>query len=62
MGRRPLPWKGRELSATGIHHIWIRGINRQRLFEEDADYEQFLSILKETKELFSWYYPLNEDK
>ena len=45
-----MPRKARELSATGIHHIWIRGINQQRLFEEDTDYEQLLSILEETKD------------
>lgn len=46
-----MPRKAREPSATGVHHIWIRGINKQRLFEEDTDYEQFLYILAEAKKL-----------
>ncbi|MDR0459535.1 MAG: transposase [Coriobacteriales bacterium] len=46
-----MPRQARKPSVTGIHHIWIRGINQQRLFEEDTDYEQFLSILAEAKEL-----------
>ena len=52
-----MPRKARELSATGIHHIWIRGINQQRLFEEDADYEHFLSLLEKTK-----YNPSQRDR
>ena len=41
----------RKMSSTGIHHVIIRGINRQQIFEEQADYEKFLAILAEVKEI-----------
>lgn len=39
--------KSREISATGVYHIMLRGINKQSIFEEPEDYKKFLSILKE---------------
>jgi hypothetical protein len=32
----------RKTSSIGIYHVMIRGINQQRLFEEEADYTKFL--------------------
>ena len=36
----------RILSENGLYHIVFRGINRQNLFEEEADYEKLLEIYK----------------
>ena len=33
-------------SNYGIYHVVYRGINKQRIFEDDADYEKYLSILR----------------
>ena len=37
----------RQQSATGIHHVMLRGINRQTIFEDDDDYRKFVFILKD---------------
>ena len=34
-------------SATGIHHVMLRGINRQTMFEDDDDFRKFVFILKD---------------
>ena len=46
-----MPRNKRKLSETGIYHIVIRGINKQLIFEEDEDFNQFLHILSEVKEI-----------
>ena len=33
-------------SSLGIYHVVYRGINKQRIFEDNKDYEKFLSILR----------------
>ena len=43
--------KAREISKTGIYHLVIRGINRQTIFEEDADKEKFLEVLTKYKHI-----------
>jgi len=45
MARQP-----RRRSETGIYHIMLRGINRQRIFEEPADYQHFLGCLERVQE------------
>ena len=45
-----MPRTARIKSATGYYHIVARGIARQVLFEEDADYLFFLKTLKKCKE------------
>ena len=30
----------RQLSSTGLYHIVFRGVNRQDIFEDTADYEK----------------------
>jgi len=42
--------QARCVSATGIYHVMLRGVNKQLIFEEPTDYEQLLSYLAETKE------------
>ncbi len=44
MGRQP-----RKLSETGLYHIIFRGISRQNIFEEDADYIKLAEIIKKVK-------------
>ena len=41
--------KKRQLSSNGIYHIILRGINQQRIFEEDADYQKFLDCMASVK-------------
>ena len=35
----------RKQSATGIHHVILRGINRQMIFEDTEDYRVFIHYL-----------------
>ena len=44
-----MPRAKREKSSTGIYHIIFRGINRQRIFEDEQDYQRFLQILEDVK-------------
>jgi REP element-mobilizing transposase RayT len=41
----------RKKSKSGIYHVMLRGINRQVIFEDDADKEKFLETLKSYKDL-----------
>lgn len=40
----------RQLAGSGIYHVMLRGVNRDAIFLEDADYERFLQSLAEAKE------------
>lgn len=44
MGRKP-----REISSTGIYHVCIRGVNKQRIFEYVEDYDGFFRILRQSR-------------
>jgi len=44
-----MPRTSRAKSKTGIYHILIRGINQQRIFEQEADCERFLECLSAVK-------------
>lgn len=44
MGRKP-----REISPTGIYHVCIRGVNKQRIFEYVEDYKGFFTILRQAR-------------
>ncbi len=46
-----MPRQARRESQTGIYHIMLRGINKQQIFEDTEDYEKFLYILKDCKEI-----------
>lgn len=37
--------KSREKSATGIYHVCLRGVNKQRIFEWPEDYEAMYRII-----------------
>lgn len=45
-----MPRKARKKSPTGIYHVVLRGINKQAIFEDAADYRKILSILKHYRE------------
>ena len=45
MARKPRPQ-----SKTGIHHIMLRGINKQTIFHDKEDSYKFLKLLSHTKE------------
>jgi REP element-mobilizing transposase RayT len=40
----------RQFSENGLYHIVFRGVNRQSIFEEEADYNKLKTILKELKD------------
>lgn len=44
-----MPRKPRRISSIGIYHIILRSANQHIIFEEDADYLHFLSILSTCK-------------
>ncbi|MBE6774904.1 MAG: transposase [Ruminococcaceae bacterium] len=46
-----MPRQARKKSSSGIYHIMLRGINKQQIFEDEEDYEKFLWVIKDTKEL-----------
>ena len=46
-----MPRAKREKSTTGIYHVMLRGINQQEIFEEPEDYDKFISVLKDCKEI-----------
>ena len=41
-----MPRQVRNMGSTGWSHIIIRGINRENLFYDDADYDRFQSTMK----------------
>jgi len=40
-----MPRKARIESGTGIFHVMMRGINHQKIFEDEEDCWQFISTL-----------------
>ena len=44
-----MPRSSRIMSNTGIYHTLLRGINQQRIFEEESDYKYFLAKLVQIK-------------
>lgn len=40
--------KIREISPTGVYHVCLRGVNKQRIFEYVEDYDGFFRILETT--------------
>ena len=54
-----MPRAARTRSSTGVYHIMLRGVNRQRIFEDDEDSLRFLTTLYRFKEeqgvrLYAW--------
>lgn len=46
-----MPRCARRKSETGVYHIMIRGINKEKIFIDDEDCRRFLKILKDCKEI-----------
>ena len=44
-----MPRSARQESNSGIYHVILRGINRQRIFEDEEDYACFLDILNDCR-------------
>lgn len=44
-----MPRKARIVSQTNIYHIMLRGINQQIIFEEEDDFQYFVSTLSKYK-------------
>ena len=42
--------QGRQRSTSGIYHVVVRGINRQDIFFDDEDRQQYMKILHRVKE------------
>ena len=45
-----MPRGARKKSSSGIYHVVLRGINKQRIFEDNQDYRKFLEIIKINKD------------
>ena len=41
-----MPTLPRKISSLGIYHVIYRGVNKQRIFEDDDDYGKFLTVLR----------------
>lgn len=41
-----MPRRARKKSNTGIYHVILRGNNKQRIFEDEQDYQKFLETIK----------------
>ena len=46
-----MPRYARTKSKSGLFHIMLKGINKQNIFEDDEDREQFLITLDRFKEV-----------
>ena len=49
-----MPRKPRELMDLGIYHIVGRGNNRQKVYRDEADYEQKLALLLQAKQKWNF--------
>ena len=45
-----MPRAARRMSGSEIYHVMLRGINRQTIFEDDEDYQSFMSVLDTCRE------------
>ncbi|MBW6464335.1 MAG: transposase [Firmicutes bacterium] len=45
-----MPRKARQKSESGIYHIITRGVNRQAIFEDDDDRQQYYMVLAKAKD------------
>lgn len=46
-----MPRQARKKSESELYHIMLRGINKQQIFLDDEDYEKFLWVLHEVKQV-----------
>ena len=52
-----MPRQARKPSGTGIHHVMMRGINHQNIFEDVEDYYQFITTLDRIRVQYDDYGP-----
>ena len=45
-----MPRRARRVAGSGIHHVMLRGVNRDVIFLEDEDRERFLLALKAARD------------
>jgi putative transposase len=45
-----MPRGARKKSYSGMYHVVLRGINKQRIFEDNQDYRKFLETIKTNKD------------
>lgn len=45
-----MPRQARKMSASGIYHIMMRGINKQRIFKDQDDNTRFIQTLEQYKD------------
>lgn len=46
-----MPRQARKHAESGIYHVMLRGISQQQIFEDEEDYQKYLQILRECKEI-----------
>jgi REP element-mobilizing transposase RayT len=46
-----MPRSARKRSASGIYHIILRGLNKQTIFSDEEDNDEFIRIISECKRL-----------
>ena len=46
-----MPRTARRINESNIYHVMLRGVNRQNIFEEDADRYHFMSVLALCKKI-----------
>ena len=46
-----MPRRARGISKTGVYHVMMRGVNRQCIFEGKQDYQKYIQVLKQVKEI-----------
>lgn len=46
-----MPRKARTVSKTKIYHIILRGVNQQIIFEDEEDFQYFITVLSKCKEI-----------
>jgi putative transposase len=46
-----MPRNARKKSSSGVYHVVVRGINKQRVFEDEEDYRVFLDKLRKYKKI-----------
>ena len=51
--------KTRKISATDLYHVILRGVNKQRIFEQEEDYGAFCRIMKYVRDTDSRKQPVS---
>ncbi len=46
-----MPRGARKKSSSGVYHVVARGINKQRIFEDEEDYLVFLEKIRKYKKI-----------